>query len=134
MLLSKANNDDPHERTKEQFKQFLEEESVPMRRAFNQFVQRMLDDVTDAQIRSWIENKDLQGFLKHAADYVDEMSDVLPKSFVRAANREIADLSQPGKFGTGKLAIKFDPGASNAADFMESNRLRFIKDFTAAQK
>lgn len=131
-LIIKA--DDPHEQAKEQFKQLLAEESVPMRRAFQQYVDSVLESVTDAQIRQWVENKDLQGFLRVAADHIDEMSDVLPETFVRNARAEIANLAQPGKFGVGKLNVEFDTGASSAVDLAESNRLSFLRDFTASQK
>lgn len=130
-FIFKASSDQEH---KDRFKQFLEDESVPLRRAFNQFVQNMLDGVSDRQIQTWIDNKDLRGFLNYASDHIDEMADALPKTFVRAAKSEIDYLNTPGRFGTGKLGVKFDPGSSSAADAMESNRLRFLRDFTANQK
>jgi hypothetical protein len=134
MLMLKADPTDPHQAAKEQFQQFLESESVPLRSAFKNYISTMLDNVTDSQIMAWIENKDLQGFLNFAADYIDQMSDVLPETFVNAANNEIDRLSTPGLFGTGKLDVSFDPGAGNAADIMEGSRLSFIKDFTASQR
>jgi hypothetical protein len=119
---------------KKQFLKLLSSEQKSIQRAFLSMLRRVDEDLSDAQIEKWVREKDIRAFVKFFSDYVEEFAAEMPKSFVRAARKEIESLTAEGAFGVGKVKIGFDPGDKAAAKTIEASRLRLVREMKNTQK
>jgi len=133
-MIFKADDDQNLDKVHRRFVDAMAAEGAYFRRDFLRYIAKVLNSVSDSQIRKWIADKDLQGFLKYTRQYLDEFAVRVTKTFRKAAEDEIERLQAPGLFGLGKEKVAFNPGNSRAVAAANRSKYRLIREITDSQR
>lgn len=112
----------------------IDAQSAVIKQSFMNFISAVTDDKLIAQIRSLLESRDVEGALAIVDSHVVRLGSVLPSTFSRVGQAEIAALAANLASRVGGVAINWDPTHPRAAELMRNNRLNFIRQFTKEQR
>lgn len=108
-------------------------EELKIRQAFRLFLTDVKSPPVIRMIRSYLDNRDFEAAFGIVDSYVVRLGDAISHAFqvsgVAESTRLAAQLAR-----ISRVAISFDPTNPRAANIMRVNRLRFIADFSRAQR
>lgn len=114
--------------------QLLSREQAAVRAAFDLFLRDMRSTPVIRRVRELLEAGNLEAALNMAESYVVRLGTFVPEVFRRAAEASVQRLADRAVGRTSRIAVSFDPTNPRAIQLMRSNQLRFVREFSRAQR
>lgn len=112
----------------------VDAQSAAIKQSFMNFISAVTDKKLISQIKQLLESRDIEGALSIVDSHVVRLGSVLPATFSRVGQSEVAALAANLASRVGGTAINWDPTHPRAVELMRNNRLNFIRQFTKEQR
>ena len=117
----------------ERIERLIANRAAYIREAFSTFVSAVQSRDVLKEVRVLLEGNKIEEALRVADRYIVGLADTINSVLVETARSETARIAD--QIASGRTAaITFNPVDARVVLLMQSNRLRLVRDFTAAQR